>query len=83
MDYLIFPLIILLYLGVFAIIVLPVAFFILMLIDCIKRDFKNDNDKVVWILMIVFFGVIAAVIYYFAVKRKDKKKKKKAKKKKK
>ena len=49
------------------------VFWILMIIDCVKRDFKGENDKVVWILVLVFLGFIGAVIYYFVVKINDKK----------
>ncbi len=42
-------------------------FWVWMLIDCIKRDFEN---KVVWILILVFTGILGAIIYYFVVKRK-------------
>ena len=52
-------------------------FWIWMIIDCAKRKFKKDIDKVVWILVIVFLSVLGATIYYFAVKVKDKNKKKK------
>ena len=45
-------------------------FWIWMIIDCAKRDFK---DKVVWILIIVFLHILGAVIYYFVVKRPAKK----------
>ena len=50
------------------------AFWIWMLIDCAKRNFKKDIDKVVWILVIVFLSVLGAAIYYFAVKINDKNK---------
>jgi len=50
---------------------------ILMLIDCIKRDFKKENDKIIWILVIALLGTLGAIIYYFAVKREDRKVKKK------
>ncbi len=46
---------------------------IIMLIDCAKREFKNSNDKVLWILVIILAGAIGAVVYYFAVKKKNKK----------
>ena len=54
---------------------------IFMLIDCAKREFKNSNDKLLWILIIVLAGFIGAVVYYFAVKKKnsDKGKKQKSK----
>ncbi|MBI5392063.1 PLDc N-terminal domain-containing protein [Candidatus Woesearchaeota archaeon] len=52
-----------------------VALWIWMIIDCAKRKFKNDNEQVVWILILVFTGWLGAIIYYFAVKKQDKKKK--------
>lgn len=52
-------------------------FWIWMIIDCAKRNFKKDTDKVVWILVIVFLNVLGASIYYFAVKLPDKNNKKK------
>ena len=50
------------------------AFWIWMIIDCAKRKFRNETDKVVWILVIVLLSVLGAAIYYFAVKINDKKK---------
>ena len=49
------------------------AFWIWMIIDCAKRSFKKDIDKVVWILVIVFLNVLGAAIYYFVVKAGDNK----------
>lgn len=45
------------------------VFWILMIVDCAKRDFKKDNDKIVWVLVIIFTGIIGALIYYFVVKK--------------
>jgi len=53
--------------------VLMFIFWILMLIDCVKRDFEISNDKVMWILLIVLLGALGAIIYYFVVKIKEKK----------
>lgn len=63
--------------AVFMLIFLAVAifcfiFWILMLVDCVKRKFKGDTEKVVWVLVIIFTGIIGALIYYFVVKVKDK-----------
>jgi len=44
---------------------------IIMLIDCAKRDFPEENDKMVWILVIALTSWIGALIYYFMIKRKD------------
>ena len=68
---------ILLMLIFMAVFVFLFVFWILMIIDCAKREFKGENDKVVWILVLVFLGFLGAVIYYFVVKVNDKKRMKK------
>ena len=55
--------------------ILLFAFWIWMIIDCAKRKFKKENEKIVWILVIVLLSALGAAIYYFAVKLQDKKKK--------
>ena len=51
------------------------VFWILMLVDCLKRtNWKQESDKNLWlIILIVGFVVglswLAAVVYYFAIKR--------------
>ena len=49
------------------------AFWVWMIIDCAKRNFRKDTDKAVWILVIALLSVLGAAIYYFAVKINDKK----------
>lgn len=44
---------------------------VLMIIDVAKREFKNPDDKTMWLLIVVLTGIIGAAIYYFMVKRKD------------
>lgn len=61
--------IILLGMLVFALIVGSIVFWIMMLIDAAKREFPNENDKLIWILVIVLVGVIGAIIYYFVGKQ--------------
>lgn len=53
------------------------VFWIIMIIDCAKRNFKGDSEKIVWILVLIFLGIIGALIYYFVVPRNDKSKSKK------
>ena len=55
--------------------ILALIFWIFMIVDCAKRTFKNESDKVLWILVIVLAGFVGAVVYYFVVKKEDKKKK--------
>jgi prolipoprotein diacylglyceryltransferase len=62
-------LMVLIWLLVMALIVVSLVFWIWMIIDCAQRKMK-DNDKVVWILILIFLGSIGAAIYYFVVKRK-------------
>ena len=68
--------ILLLVLLFIAILVLTFIFWIFMIIDCAKRTFKDDTEKILWILVIVLVGILGAIIYYFVVKAKDKKKQK-------
>lgn len=44
------------------------AFWIWMIIDCIKRKFKNDGEKIIWIILIIFTFWIGAIAYYIAVR---------------
>jgi hypothetical protein len=57
-------------LVVFAVSIFALVFWILMLVDCVKRKFKDDTEKIIWILVLVFTGIIGALIYYFIVKNK-------------
>ncbi|MBI3033865.1 PLDc N-terminal domain-containing protein [Candidatus Woesearchaeota archaeon] len=43
------------------------AFWLWMLIDCIKRQFE---DKMMWILLIIFFSIIGAILYFFMMRKK-------------
>ncbi len=49
-----------------------IAFWLWMLVDCLKREFKKSDEKVIWILVILLAQFIGAVIYYFLIKRPDK-----------
>ena len=56
----------------FIAIILGMIFWIFMIVDVAKRDFKQENDKVMWILIVVLTGIIGSLIYYFMIKRPDK-----------
>lgn len=45
-------------------------FWIWMLIDVIKRDFKDPNERLIWVLVIIFTHLIGAILYYLLVKQK-------------
>lgn len=42
------------------------AFWIWMLIDCIKRDF---NDKLMWVIIIIFLNALGAILYFLIIRR--------------
>ena len=50
--------------------IIAFVFWILMLVDCVKKKFKEDTEKIIWVLVIIFTGIIGALIYYFVVKNK-------------
>lgn len=66
-----FPL--LLFLIMLPLVALLVAFWIWMLVDCATKEPSAGNDKLIWILIIVFAHWIGALIYYF-VRRPERKK---------
>lgn len=43
------------------------AAWIYTLVDALTRDFDGDNDKLLWVLVILFAGIIGSIIYYFVV----------------
>lgn len=45
------------------------AFWLWMLIDCLSR--KKFEDKLVWVIVLLFLNVIGAILYYILVKSKD------------
>ena len=53
-------------LVVFLISALVVAFWVWTLVDCIKNEPSEGNDKVIWILVIALAGWIGSLVYLFA-----------------
>ena len=43
-------------------------FWILMIIDCAKRKFKADWEKIVWILVMLFATWIGALAYFIIIR---------------
>ncbi len=48
--------------------VFVLIFWIWMIVDCAKRKFKNDIEKIVWILVIVLATWLGAFIYFIVIK---------------
>lgn len=47
---------------------LLIAFWIWMIVDCAKRKFNNDLEKIIWILVIVLVHWIGALVYFIVIK---------------
>lgn len=63
------------FIGGFIVIgILGTILWVWMLVDCAKREFKNENDKLLWILVIVLANTVGAIVYYFIIKREQDKK---------
>jgi len=45
------------------IILLVLLFPIVALVDVLRNNFK-DNDKIIWILLIIFLPILGAVLYF-------------------
>lgn len=45
---------------------------ILAIIDIIKRDnWKSDNDKIIWLLLVIFVNIVSLYYYFFYRKKLD------------
>lgn len=51
---------------VLPIVLLGTIFWIWMLIDCAVKEKGPGNDKLVWILIILFMHFLGALLYFFA-----------------
>ena len=56
----------------FAIGITSLVFWIFMIVDVAKRNFKQENDKILWLLVVILAGAIGGLVYYFVIKRPDK-----------
>jgi len=48
--------------------ILFLTFWIWMIVDCAQRKFKNDLEKIIWILVIVFAHWIGSLVYFIVIK---------------
>jgi hypothetical protein len=56
------------WLSFFCIGILGTIFWIWMLVDCLTNEPNEGNDKVIWVLVIIFTHFIGALIYFFVRK---------------
>lgn len=54
--------------GLFSLLCL--AFWVWMLVDCVRNRRLNDNERIVWVLVIVFTHALGALIYLLAGRKK-------------
>jgi len=52
-------------LAFFSLAVIGTIFWIWMLVDCAMKESSQGNDKLIWILVILFTHWIGAAIYFF------------------
>lgn len=43
---------------------ISVVVWVMALVDVIRSNFKNENEKIIWVLVILLGGIIGAVLYY-------------------
>lgn len=48
-------------------------FWVWTIVDVAKRDFKNSNERLVWLLLIILLGFVPSLVYYIVVMRPDNK----------
>ncbi len=46
---------------VISVLLLPV----IALIDVVRNDFQRDNDKIIWVLIILFLPFLGSMAYFF------------------
>jgi hypothetical protein len=49
---------------------LATVFWIWMLIDCITKETDRSNERLVWIIVIVFTHLLGAILYFILRKNK-------------
>lgn len=61
-------------LSIWALAISAVVFWVIMIIDVVQRkedEFPNktENEKLIWLLIVLLTSWIGALVYYFVVKR--------------
>lgn len=48
--------------------ILLVIFWIWMIVDCAKRRFRKDTEKIIWIIAIALTNWIGALVYFIIIR---------------
>ena len=67
----VFLLFMLLGLILFGLMIVGIIFWIMMIIDVVNTKFPKEEDRIVWILVVIVLGILGGLVYYFVVKRKN------------
>ena len=49
---------------------LGLVLFLWALIDCIRREFANPNDKILWLVLIILIGWLGPILYLIIGRKK-------------
>lgn len=49
------------------------VFWVWTIVDVAKRDFKNNNERLLWLLLIILLGFVPSLVYYIVVMRPNNK----------
>lgn len=52
----------------FAFVIFSLVYWIIMLVDVIKRtNWENESDKTLWLLVVILLGILGALVYRFVI----------------
>lgn len=54
----------------YALLAASFVFWIIMLIDALKRKYPKPSDRTRWLSIVIILGVFGAIWYYYSVKKK-------------
>ncbi len=53
----------------FGLFLLGSAFWLWMLVDCIKNRSLSDQDRIIWVMAVIFLHFIGALLYLFIARQ--------------
>lgn len=51
-------------LGILGFGLLGIVLQIIAIIDILRSNFRNDTDKIIWLLVVIFLHLIGAILYF-------------------